>query len=132
MLIDTSGFLCAVDARDRRHLIASYIYNAAKFRLTHSFVLTELISLAASRGFSRTAILEFVDEIIVDESIEIIWVDDVLTSEAIALLKKRSDKKWSLCDAVSFLIMDQSGMVEALTSDHHFEQAGFVQLLESS
>lgn len=132
MLIDTSGFLCAVDARDRRHPIASTLYSAARFRLTHSFVLTELISLAASRGFSRTAILEFVDEIIVDESIEIIWVDDVLASEAIALLTKRSDKRWSLCDAVSFLIMDQYGLVEALTSDHHFEQAGFIQLLESS
>lgn len=42
-----------------------------------------------------------------------------------ALYEARSDKDWSLTDCVSFAVMTQRGLSEALTADHHFEQAGF-------
>lgn len=38
--------------------------------------------------------------------------------------------KGKLCDAVSFVLMRMYGETEALTTDHHFEQEGFVRLLE--
>ncbi len=45
------------------------------------------------------------------------------------LYSKRSDKAWSLVDCMSFLTMEQHGIPEALTGDHHFKQAGFNALL---
>jgi uncharacterized protein len=45
-------------------------------------------------------------------------------------LTLRPDKSYSLCDAVSFVLMHQRGLVEALTTDRHFEQAGFIRLLQ--
>ena len=45
-----------------------------------------------------------------------------------ALYEQRPDKKWSLTDCLSFLIMADEGLTEALTGDHHFEQAGFIRL----
>ncbi|MGI9060786.1 MAG: type II toxin-antitoxin system VapC family toxin [Ktedonobacteraceae bacterium] len=51
-----------------------------------------------------------------------------LDAEAWMLLKNRIDKEWSLVDASSFVVMTRYGMTEALTTDHHFTQAGFVQL----
>jgi len=45
------------------------------------------------------------------------------------LLIAREDKTYSLCDAVSFVLMRQRGMTDALTTDRHFEQEGFVRLL---
>lgn len=43
----------------------------------------------------------------------------------------RSDKDWSLTDCISFMIMTENAMKEALTGDRHFEQAGFVALLRA-
>ena len=48
---------------------------------------------------------------------------------ALALLQGRLDKTWSLCDAVSIVLMERLSSAEALTTDHHFEQAGFRRLL---
>ena len=41
----------------------------------------------------------------------------------------RLDKEWSLTDCVSLAVMEKEQIKEAFTSDHHFEQAGFVKLL---
>ena len=41
-----------------------------------------------------------------------------------------ADKDWSLTDCVSFLVMQDRRLTEALTADRHFEQAGFVALLK--
>jgi hypothetical protein len=41
------------------------------------------------------------------------------------LYENRLDKDWSLTDCVSVTVMTQRGLSEALTADHHFEQAGF-------
>jgi uncharacterized protein len=60
--------------------------------------------------------------------VEVIWAGEELTRQAMTLLENRLDKKYSLCDAVSFVIMLRRGMTEALTTDHHFEQEGFKRL----
>jgi uncharacterized protein len=45
-------------------------------------------------------------------------------------LQGRLDKSYSLCDAVSFLLMRERAITEALTTDRHFEQEGFTRLLK--
>ena len=73
--------------------------------------------------------LSFVTDLLENPEIEMIWVDELLIRAALEFLKTRLDKGYSLCDAVSFLIMQERTIVEALTTDHHFEQAGFQRLL---
>ena len=57
-------------------------------------------------------------------------MDEGLHRAALALLRARLDKTYSLCDAVSFVVMRQYGINEGLTTDRHFEQEGFVRLLK--
>ena len=49
--------------------------------------------------------------------------------EAIGLYELRPDKEWSLVDCASMLICEKRGIRRVLTSDRHFEQAGFEILL---
>lgn len=131
MLIDTSGWFCLFDRTDFRHKNAFDLYRSATLRITHSYILSELVALAISNRHSLSRIVPFVQDILVDTEIRTIWVDEILTWRAIDLLNSRLDKTWSLCDAASFVIMKDERISESLTTDHHFEQAGFIKLLES-
>jgi predicted nucleic acid-binding protein len=129
MLLDTSGLLCFFDGTDVRHPEAVSLLSAARQRLTHDYVLAEFIPLCQSRGLDRTKAIRFIADLLINPIIEIVWVDAALYQAALALLQARLDKTYSLCDAVSFLLMRERGLSEALTTDHHFAQEGFVRLL---
>jgi uncharacterized protein len=131
MLLDTSGLMCLFDRRDFRHQDALSFYNSASVRLTHNYVLVEFVALAQARHAPRVEALAFVADLFDDPEVGVVWIDEQLHQSALALLQERLDKAWSLCDAVSFLLMQQRGLTEALTTDHHFEQAGFIKLLKS-
>lgn len=130
MLIDTSGFLCLIHKDEIEHTDAVRLYVEAPFYLTHSYVLNEFVPLAFSRKLPRSQSLTFSREVLTDSSIEIVWVDARLHESALSLLENRADKSYSLCDAVSFVIMRERELTDALTTDKHFEQEGFVRLLK--
>jgi predicted nucleic acid-binding protein len=62
--------------------------------------------------------------------VEIVHVDQELDSLSWQLLSNRLDKSWSLVDCSSFVIMERLNLTEALTNDHHFEQAGYIRSLK--
>ncbi len=129
LLLDTSGLLCYVYKSEPQHIQAVQILDSASYGLTHNYVLAEFVALALVRRFPRQSTLAFISDLINNPDIEVVWVGESLHREAVDLLMKRSDKTYSLCDAVSFVLMQQRGMREALTTDHHFEQEGFRRLL---
>ena len=49
-------------------------------------------------------------------------------TRGLALYDARPDKEWSLTDCISFVVMTDEGLTDALTGDHHFEQAGFTPI----
>ncbi|MBP9664888.1 MAG: type II toxin-antitoxin system VapC family toxin [Pyrinomonadaceae bacterium] len=131
MLVDTSGWFCIFDDDDHRHDSATDLYRSHPFRLTHNYIIAELVPLIIARRKGLSKALDAVASVLEDVNVEIVWVDQTLTRRAIELLNERRDKTWSICDAVSFILMSEFGLNDALTTDHHFKQAGFNQLLES-
>jgi uncharacterized protein len=91
--------------------------------------LAEFVPLAQVRRFPRKNNLTFTQRILDDTEVKLIWVDEDLHRQAVQLLLEREDKTYSLCDAVSFLVMRNFSILEALTTDKHFKQEGFVGLL---
>lgn len=129
LLLDTSGLLCYLHKNEPQHKKAVQLLNQANQSLTHSYIFAELIALAQVRRFPRLPTLNFINDLLENPDIEVIWVDESLNRKAITLLMARRDKTYSLCDAVSFILMQNHGITEALTTDHHFEQEGFQRLL---
>ena len=130
MLLDTSGLLCYIHKDESQHKKAvQLLHNADSRLLTHSYVLAELIALSIIRRLPQAKILAFVVDLVDHPDIEIVWIDKALHKEAMQLLINRQDKTYSLCDAVSFVLMRRYGVGDALTIDKHFEQEGFIRLL---
>jgi predicted nucleic acid-binding protein len=130
MLLDTSGLYCCVDADDTRHEEAVTLFDAAPRRVTHNYVLAEFVPLAVARGYPRAQAVAFAAAILEDPEIDPLWGAPDLHRAAMSLLQSQLDKRYSLWDAISFLIMRATGITESLTTDRHFEQAGFVRLLK--
>jgi predicted nucleic acid-binding protein len=130
MLLDTSGIFSLLDQGEPTHerAVAAYIAFVGR-RLTHDWVLAELSPLATRRGLPQGPVLAYLNRVVSDPDVEVVWVDRALYSRAVALLLARPDKSYSLCDAVSFVLMRDRGLTDALTTDKHFEQEGFRRLL---
>ena len=129
MLLDTSGLLCLADDRDYRHVQAQQLFRSTRSCVVHNYILAEFIPLCQARRLNREKALSFLEDLLADARIELVWVDNTLHDAAFDLLRDRLDKTYSPCDAVSFLLMQEHGITEALSTDHHFAQEGFTPLL---
>ena len=129
MLLDTSGLLALLDGREPQHQIAREAYTHATRRVTHGYVLAELAALGNARKIPPASVVEFLMSLLANPDIEMIWPDEALTAQALALLASRLRQGYSLCDATSFVVMRARDIQVALSTDQHFQDEGFVRLL---
>jgi predicted nucleic acid-binding protein len=134
-LVDTSGWASFFVRNEPFHTLAKRLVRRWQARgvrvVTTNYILVELVALFTSpMRIPRLLQISHIDTIRSAPWAEVVHVDPALDADAWALLKTRQDKEWSLVDCVSFVVMQQRGVREALTTDHHFEQAGFVRLLK--
>jgi hypothetical protein len=135
LFADTSGWANLVDPSQTYHALAANLYRTARQQgrkvITTNYIITEVVALLTSPlRTPRPKIIAFIEGLKSSPNVEIVHVDQTLDNQAWQLLKNRPDKEWSLVDCSSFVLMQQRGIIEALTTDHHFEQAGFVRLLK--
>jgi predicted nucleic acid-binding protein len=98
--------------------------------VTTNYILTELVALYVSRiRTPRVQQILTIERLRESSWIEIVHVTPELDLLAWQFFVSRPDKNWSLVDCTSFVLMHQRSISSALTSDHHFEQAGFQILL---
>ena len=99
--------------------------------VTTNYVLAELVSvLTRPLRISRSQQISILNSIRSATWVEVVHVDPSLDAEAWALFQHHGDKEWSLVDCAGFVVMRRRGITDALTTDRHFEQAGFRRLLK--
>jgi len=135
IFVDTAGWGHLVDPTQGYHSLATKIYRGRrqqgyKFVATN-YILAELVALLTSPlRIPRLSVIAFIERLKVSPHVVIVHIDTTLDQQAWQLLTERPDKEWSLVDCSSFVVMQQRGTMEALTTDHNFEQAGYVCLLK--
>ena len=130
---DTAAFVALLIRRDEFHQSANEIMAELSEKDTKLFI-TEMVLVEIANALSaleiRAKAVILIDELRTLPNVEIIWSNVELFEKAWSLYRERPDKEWSLTDCASFVVMRERGINLAFTSDKHFEQAGFVRLLE--
>ena len=120
---DTFYWLAVLNPDDAYHAAAMEIVLPGR-PVTSRAVQIEVMDALCEHRVRRLA-SRFWQECGDDAELTIISLDDGLLHAAAALFSMRPDKHWSMTDCISFEIMRQRKITDALTADHHFEQAGF-------
>jgi uncharacterized protein len=127
---DSFFFLSLLNKNEAQHERArEFSDNYQGKLLTTALVLTELAD-GLAHPKRRKTFIELYDNLVRNSAVQIIGSSDELLSAGFELYRNRLDKAWSLTDCVSFVVMQRHHITEALTGDHHFEQAGFMALLK--
>ena len=133
VFIDSVGWIALVHRGDELHhkTVQTYRGLGSVRRITTDAVLIESCN-AFSKSSLRplaTTLMEKVKESGKIGVLDVVHVDEELIQRGLEMFKARNDKDWSLTDCISFVVMKEKGNTMALTSDHHFQQAGFEKLI---
>jgi predicted nucleic acid-binding protein len=97
--------------------------------VTTAWVLVEVAD-ALCRPDLRKYVTSLYDSLGDDRHVRIIGPGKKWYDRGWKFFNSRPDKAWSLTDCISFTVMTDLGLTDALTADHHFEQAGFRALMK--
>jgi predicted nucleic acid-binding protein len=129
IFIDTGYILALANTADKYHERAY----AASLLARPPFITTEAVLTEIGNAFSRIRwrALGFaiIDDLRTDSEIETVPIDAVLFARAVELYGSRPDKEWGLTDCISFVVMQERGLTHVLTTDRHFAQAGFQNVM---
>ena len=129
--LDSNFAIALINAKDQHHAgavsLARQLVGKARL-LTSEAVVFEIANALAKPRYRKNTI-GFLRDLLTGEDTEVVRVSPALFTAAFHLYSEREDKAWSLTDCLSFLLMHEHGLANALTNDEHFAQAGFKALL---
>ncbi|MEA5570679.1 type II toxin-antitoxin system VapC family toxin [Calothrix sp. UHCC 0171] len=129
IFVDTLFVVALINQRDQYHQKASELADSLE---THPLITTDAVLLeignALARNYKDEAV-EIIEHFLTSDEVEIVRLNPEFFTQAFKLYKTHQDKAWGLVDCISFIVMKQSGITQALTFDQHFVQAGFQALM---
>jgi predicted nucleic acid-binding protein len=134
VFVDTSGLYALVDKSDAHHRqareVVEKLLRAGRRLVVTDYIVTETVNLANARSGSHVAVrvLDLVEQ---SAGIRVEWIESARFDKAKAFFRKHADHSYSLTDCSSFVIMRELRLMEALTTDRHFLEAGFRMLLSA-
>jgi len=132
LFIDTSGFYALLVRGDDRHEQALDLMRHASERrdrfVTTDYVLDETATLFMARAYVKL-LPRFFESVFQSMACRVIWMDAERFDQTRGTFLKNARRRWSFTDCMSFSVMREFRLREALTKDAHFRAAGFTALL---
>jgi predicted nucleic acid-binding protein len=130
LFLDTVFIQAILNKNDQYHQSALHLLPRVK--TAKEVWLTEAILIEvgnALSGFNRQKVANFIRQCYQTNNMRVVNITTELFEQGLSLYESRLDKSWGLVDCLSFVVMQQQGLMDAVTSDRHFIQAGFRALL---
>jgi predicted nucleic acid-binding protein len=130
--VDTSFVVALVNEKDQHHARASElseIFDGQPLIITDAVLLE--VGNALAKNFREQA-AEIIADFFTSDEVEVVSMGADLFQKALELYQTHKDKAWGLTDCTSFIVMRERGIVDALTYDNDFRQAGFNPLMRDS
>ncbi len=130
LFLDTVFIQALLNKRDQYHVQARTFL--PRVRVAASVWVTEAVLVEVGNALSavnRPAAVQFIQQCYNTANLRVVTVDTPLLNRALQLYNERPDKTWGLTDCISFIMMWDRGLIDAVTADVHFVQAGFRALL---
>jgi len=130
LFLDTAFIQALLNPRDNYHNQAKQLF--PRIRTASEVWITEAIFAEvgnALSAFNRNGAVQFIQQCYRTDNIKVVSINTELLTQALALYQSRLDKTWGLTDCISFVVMQQQNLTDAVTADRHFVQAGFHALM---
>jgi hypothetical protein len=130
LFLDTVFIQALLNKRDQYHAIARAFL--PRVRAAAEVWVTEAVLVEVGNALgavNRSAAVQFIQQCYNTPNLGVVTVDTPLLNRALQLYSERPDKTWGLTDCISFVVMWDQGLTDAVTADVHFVQAGFRALL---
>ncbi|MBZ5560704.1 MAG: PIN domain-containing protein [Acidobacteriia bacterium] len=128
VLWDSSAILALLDADDADHgravAAARQIASEARPCFVTNYVEAEAHALLL-RKLGRTLARQWLTA----GGLPVVRALPSEEQHAKEILARHADKDWTLCDAISFAVLDARHIARAFTFDRHFRQYGRIQVL---
>ena len=124
--------LIAVEIGERRRagstvVTLEFTANAFLHHMVRNFVGT--LAAVGSGELAAEEAVAILEQFVAAEEVEVVHLTPRLFAQGLALYKSHQDKAWGLVDCISFIVMREAGVTQALTFDQHFVQASFQALM---
>lgn len=131
VFLDTSGFFALMDQSDRAHNKASHWLTERRGRarpVTTGWVIGETCTLLVARKRPHL-VARFLDHLEQSTALLVLNPDELLLKSTKQLIRRQAAQGYSFVDCLSFCVMKERAVSQALTTDQHFRKAGFTALL---
>ena len=128
VLWDSSAILALLDADDADHEDAVAVAQTLATEQRPSFITTYIEAEAHAlllRKLGRAIARQW----LLAGGLPVVRALPAEEQRAKEILARHSDKDWTLCDAISFAVLDARRVARVFTFDHHFRQYGRIQVL---
>ncbi|MFN6513129.1 MAG: type II toxin-antitoxin system VapC family toxin [Nostoc sp. CreGUA01] len=132
LFLDTVFIQALLNKRDQYHHQAKAFL--PRVRAAMAVWVTEAVLVEVGNALAavnRPGGVQFIQQCYNTSNLQVVTVDTPLLMRALQLYNERPDKTWGLTDCISFVVMWEHGLMDAVTTDLHFVQAGFRALLRS-
>ena len=127
IFVDASAWVAVANKKDNHHQKAAESYPG--IIATHSKLVTTNLVVAEAFTIIRyelghTLSIRFLEGLNSSRLIQV-FADATMQARAFKILRRYHDQDFSYTDAFSFALMQERGILDAFTFDHHFTVMGF-------